>query len=311
MQPFITEDMSRAEGHALMIESAAAHVNPFVAGPADPSRKVKLDRSTTLFGDVVLTECAYDNYLGRTTAAQAKWDTEYLRISFVGEGHAMEQYDRQVYGRQGSLITTWSLASMSSRIEFPTTTTTLTIPLERIGLPYLLMRDLMGTDLGASRLAGLMSAFTRELLETPELPPDTAAALAGPIIDLVRVTITSAAGDEFLSREPLNATLGTRMRMFLRQQLFEPSLSADTIATKFGISRRAVYSTLRSEGISLGDWVRRERLRSASDWLRAPSHRLLSIGAVAAAAGFADHATFARAFRSEYGCSPTEWRNLG
>jgi AraC-like DNA-binding protein len=306
----ISSDLSRAEGHAMLADLAAAHVNPFQAGPADPSRRVTLEQATYLFDDVVLTECAYDNYSASISRKQARTNREYLRLNFVGPGHAIEQLDRQVRGSKNSLIVSWSMDPMSGMIAHRTNTVTFTVPLERLGLPYLFLRGLLATDIGGSPLAGLLHRHARDLIALGRIEQDSAHALAQPTVDLIRAVLTSLTGDDSLSHEPLGTTLGQRMRLYLRQHLHDPDLSADGIASRFGVSRRTVYAVLRQEGISLGAWVRSERLRSAADWLRSPSHDSASIGAIARLAGFVDQSTFARAFRAEHGVAPGEYRRL-
>jgi AraC-like DNA-binding protein len=306
----ISDDLPRVEGHAMLADLAAAHVNPFRAGPADPSRRVTLDQATYLFDDVVLTECEYDNYRSGSTRRQARANSEYLRLSFIGPGHAIEQLDRQVVGSRASLIVTWSMDPMAGIVTHRTNTVTLTVPLGRLGLPHLFLRDLLATDIGGSPLSGLLHRHARDLIALGAIEQESAHALAQPTVDLIRAALISLTSDDSLMREPRAVTLGHRMRLFLRQHVHDPDLSADVIASRFGVSRRTVYTVLRQEGISLGDWIRSERLRSAAEWLRSSSHDSASIGAIARLAGFADQSTFARAFRAEQGSTPSEYRRL-
>ena len=60
-------------------------------------------------------------------------------------------------------------------------------------------------------------------------------------------------------------------------------------------------------GESLGDYLRRRRLEVAGTRLLA-QHRV-SVLDIALGVGFGSAEAFARAFRTRFGCTPTEWRN--
>lgn len=60
-------------------------------------------------------------------------------------------------------------------------------------------------------------------------------------------------------------------------------------------------------GQSPHQWLMRQRLNRACDWLQAGNASLTQI---AQACGFADSAHFSRSFRQRHGVSPSEWRRL-
>jgi AraC-like DNA-binding protein len=72
------------------------------------------------------------------------------------------------------------------------------------------------------------------------------------------------------------------------------------------MSRSKLYRLLENDG-GVAHFINRERLREAHRRLSA--HReALSIHAIGNEVGFVDHSTFSRAFRREFGYSPTEAR---
>jgi AraC-like DNA-binding protein len=80
----------------------------------------------------------------------------------------------------------------------------------------------------------------------------------------------------------------------------------DQFAAVAGWSRSrfsAVFSRLR--GLSPGDWLRRERMRSAAALLARPE---LTVAAVGALVGYADPTVFGRVFRAHHGKTPGGWR---
>ena len=62
-----------------------------------------------------------------------------------------------------------------------------------------------------------------------------------------------------------------------------------------------------STGESIASYVRRVRLQRAGYKLRCGA---VDITEVALAAGYASHAAFSKAFRQQYGLSPSEFRQL-
>jgi AraC-like DNA-binding protein len=101
-----------------------------------------------------------------------------------------------------------------------------------------------------------------------------------------------------------------RIMLHLRAAAGDPELSADTIAAHFGISKRYLYAVLARMDVSLGDWIRTERLDRAAGALTDPANARMSIAAIGRRSGFSDHSSFSRAFKRRYGHSPSQWRRL-
>lgn len=105
---------------------------------------------------------------------------------------------------------------------------------------------------------------------------------------------------------PINATLLERAREMVQNNLLSPSLSVDKICRELGISRSRLYRLFEELG-GVVHYIRSRRLLDA--------HRALSSGAdnrkivdIAAERDFLDPADFSRAFKREFGYSPTEAR---
>ena len=92
--------------------------------------------------------------------------------------------------------------------------------------------------------------------------------------------------------------------------LHEPGLNAAQIAAAHHISVRHLYNVLAHSDISLGDWIRTQRLEACRDELRRDSSRHLTIAAIAHRWGFRDTSSFGRVFRSAYGLTPSQWRSF-
>lgn len=138
------------------------------------------------------------------------------------------------------------------------------------------------------------------------LPHEQRLALQAPTLDLLRALLATTAASTACARDPLHETLGVRMEDFLRNHLREPDLNIARVAAAHDVSERYAYLVLAQRGISLGDWLRAERVRGAARALvETPG---ATISTIAATWAFPDHANFTRAFRRTYGTSPREYR---
>lgn len=106
-------------------------------------------------------------------------------------------------------------------------------------------------------------------------------------------------------------SLEVRILEFVRRSLTNPDLNARMIARAHGISVRYLYKVLARAGITLGGWIRDQRLelcRNALSEQPPPETAPPTIAAVAHGSGFGDLTHFARTFRKAYGVSPREYR---
>jgi len=261
------------------------------------------------FATVTITDTEHDNFSCGRTPLLARDDTvPQLVLTFPSSGVRFEQRERQVVAGERSLVGYWSTAPWRNQVLRMARARSLTVPLAELGVSDRMLGELLGRDIGSSPLGALMARHVVELVDLPELEVDTAHALGRPTLDLLRALFSLAAGDERGAQGPLAQTLGTRVMLHLRAHVQNPALSADSVAARFGISKRYLYVVLASSGVTFGDWVRTERLRRAAEALRARTSEELSIAAVARSVGFVDHSSFSRAFRERFGCTPSEWR---
>lgn len=106
---------------------------------------------------------------------------------------------------------------------------------------------------------------------------------------------------------------GKRERMeavqrYIRLHMDEP-LNRDVLAAVAGFSVSHLHRLFADEaGESIARYTRRLRLKRAGFKLRAGA---TDITEVALAAGYDSHAAFSKAFKQQYGLSPSEFRQLG
>lgn len=137
---------------------------------------------------------------------------------------------------------------------------------------------------------------------------DEARSMVGrQLVDLLALALQ--ADDRVLSSNisSVRAAHLTRIEAFLRNNLDDPDLDPEAVACGCGISVRYLHQLLRDTNATLGQWIRDRRLQAAHEDLSDPAN-LRSIGEIAYARGFADQAQFSRAFRAQFGLTPTDLR---
>ena len=96
------------------------------------------------------------------------------------------------------------------------------------------------------------------------------------------------------------------MRRFAQQRLGDPELGPEQIAAAHFVSTRYVHKLFAATGSGVSAWIREQRMERARDDLRQSGDA--SIGSIASRWGYCDPASFSRAFRQTYGCSPRDMR---
>jgi AraC family transcriptional regulator len=112
---------------------------------------------------------------------------------------------------------------------------------------------------------------------------------------------------ETQSLQEYSNCIGEVMR-YIRAHIGEP-LDRETLASVAGFSIPHFHRVFRAEvGESAASYVRRLRLHRAGQKLRMGA---VDITEVALAAGYDSHAAFGKAFKQQFGVSPSEFRQLG
>lgn len=158
----------------------------------------------------------------------------------------------------------------------------------------------------APLLVAYLDGLVRQL---PHVAPEQAASLEGPTRALVAACVAPQLSCREAGRPPLGTVLVDRARSVVRQNMASPDFGPERLARLLAVSRSKLYRMFEHSG-GVAHFINRERLREAHQ--RLSSHReMLSIHAIGNEVGFVDHSTFSRAFRREFGYSPTEARERG
>jgi AraC-like DNA-binding protein len=131
-------------------------------------------------------------------------------------------------------------------------------------------------------------------------------ALAEILIELLVLAFRTEDDRHFEERRSPERRLRDRVERLVGMRLSASDLTPDWIARKLGVSRTDLYAACNgSGGVARLIWDR--RLAAARAVLLDPAEDR-TIGAIALMFGFASDAHFSRAFKKQYGVTPTAAR---
>ena len=157
-------------------------------------------------------------------------------------------------------------------------------PLGRLLAEYLLLLERRLPDLTLDDLARLTRAVTAMVASCVAPTPDR---------------MVTASSQIRLGRLE-------KVRQAVRKHLHSPSLEANMLCREVGMSRSQLYRLLEGEG-GVSRYIQRQRLLASYAVLSDPSNSR-RITVIAETLCFADASSFSRAFRQEFGSSPTDVR---
>lgn len=109
--------------------------------------------------------------------------------------------------------------------------------------------------------------------------------------------------------EEAGARLLQHILRYIDAHLAEPSLSPAEVASATGISLRHLHRVFSATDCTMGDYVRRRRLKQCRKDMMDSRFRQRTITEIAFSWGFSDTAHFSHAFRKQFGTSPRALRS--
>jgi AraC-like DNA-binding protein len=162
---------------------------------------------------------------------------------------------------------------------------------------------------GLSALGRLVRQMITTLHEERrQLTEESFDFAAGQLLDLV---LFAADGEADAAPLDQRARVETEIRQYIRRHAEEPDLNIVAIARALGWSARYLQDVLNAAGTTARDLIRSERLLLARSRLTQAGWAELSIAQIAHACGFTSQASFATAYRREFGRAPREARRSG
>jgi AraC-like DNA-binding protein len=162
--------------------------------------------------------------------------------------------------------------------------------------------SMLQTPLG--RLLGdYMIALARHL---PEVTDGDLAGIRNSVGAMVAAAVAPSASRIAMARGQIDVGRKERVRQAVRRHLRTPTLEPNSLGRLVGMSRSNLYRLFEDIG-GVARYIHRERLLEARIILSDPASTQ-SISAIAEDLCFSDASGFARAFKREFGCSPSDVR---
>jgi AraC-like DNA-binding protein len=152
-------------------------------------------------------------------------------------------------------------------------------------------------------LADYLTLLSRSL---PELEPEDLPRLQPAIQAMLQACLDPAALRAEAAQAQGDLTRMEQVRIAIRRQMHRATLNATALCREVGMSRSQLYRLLEGEG-GVVRYIQRLRLLAAHAALSDLADAR-SISVIAEATGFYDPSAFSRAFRREFGLTPTELR---
>ncbi len=153
----------------------------------------------------------------------------------------------------------------------------------------------------------LLAGFMRQLAAQSRHFSDGQARSVAVAVRALLEACLAPAGEPVaaVAPSPSSSTV-ERARQIVQRHMGSPDFGPPQLGRLLAMSRSKLYRLLDADG-GVAHFINRERLLQARRDLTAPGEPL-SVHAIASRVGFRDHSTFSRAFRREYGCSPSHLR---
>jgi AraC-like DNA-binding protein len=159
---------------------------------------------------------------------------------------------------------------------------------------------------GIGRLAGHL--IRKAYDELGECSPESAETVGDAIAQLLRQSLMERAGKP--TSMSLREALRDRIKTHIQRNLRDPNLSIDQIAAALRCSKRNLHKAFSNDGVTLSDYIWRQRLERCRRDLAAPACAWKSITEIAYSWGFSSSTHFSKAFREAFGTSPKLYRMM-
>ncbi|WP_326565549.1 helix-turn-helix domain-containing protein [Amycolatopsis rhabdoformis] len=187
----------------------------------------------------------------------------------------------------------------------------MTVPRKVLGLPESTLEAMMEHRFPTGRGVGqVFASYLRSALDEREtLAEGPPVRLREAAVALLAATLGSAfAEGTDLPAGHANVVLRERVLDHVRVHLADPHLSPAAVATALHMSPRSLHRLFEDSGETFGGTVRKLRLDAVRRDLTDPLLAGRSIAAVAARWGITDQPWLSRAFRAEFGVTPSGLR---
>jgi AraC-like DNA-binding protein len=159
----------------------------------------------------------------------------------------------------------------------------------------------------STALGGMLSEYIRLLeRQLPGLTEEDARSLPEAVAAMVAACMAPSADRITTARGQISATLKEKARRCILRNLRSPHLGSNMLCRELGMSRSSLYRLLESEG-GVERYIQHHRMMESFAQLSDPSNTQ-PIVVIAVELRMLDSSSFSRAFRRQFGISPTDVR---
>ncbi|MFD0201629.1 MULTISPECIES: helix-turn-helix domain-containing protein [Saccharothrix] len=248
-------------------------------------------------GSVAVYEASADAHTVRRTArAISRAAPEYYKLSLQLHGTArLSQDGRHASLRPGDFALYDTTRPYSLAFEHVSSTLVLMFPRDMLVLPSGHVAALTAVRFaGGAGVSGIVSG--------------TLVQLARNVVDLLGTAPADRLEYADVPVESTRAALLVKIKSYVEAHLEDAELSPGDIAAAHHISTRYLHKLFSEAGTTVSGYLRRRRLERCGQDLADPAKHRLSIGVIGARWGLVDASYLSRAFKTEFGLSPSEYR---
>lgn len=159
-------------------------------------------------------------------------------------------------------------------------------------------------------IGSLLGEYVRSLYShLPYLSANEAARVSHATVSMIAACLAPVSANLARAQGPVGSVLLERAKRYIGRNLESPDLSVERICATLRVSRSHLYRAFERHG-GVAGYIQACRLSSARAALLDPVDRR-HISALAYDHGFASAAHFSRAFRQQFGLSPSDARARG
>ncbi|MBW4024769.1 MAG: helix-turn-helix domain-containing protein [Proteobacteria bacterium] len=163
--------------------------------------------------------------------------------------------------------------------------------------------------LEARGLSQVLTHFLQSIAEQMEaLDARTLHPLELCLSEMLVATLTESIGNQAVAPANRRRSSFQRVVQAIEAGLTDADLTLESLAGTEGLSPRAIQKLFRAEQLTFSQYLRRRRLERAAQELLDPLRTDTMVAEIGFRWGFTDPAHFSRAFREQYGTTPSLFR---